>query len=117
MADTNNIFLYNIPKFENSKVYPVNQCDLCCDISVVEPCPLSNCEYKMCGLCWNKIINEENKCPVCRRNFPSPPIKCSDRLETMCIKFCMKNKICFVLLLLLLLLLIYIFAIIVSFNN
>ena len=87
MVDTNNLFLYNIPKFENSKVYPVNQCDLCCDISVIEPCPLSNCEYKMCGLCWNKIINEENKCPVCRRDFPSPPIKCSDRLETMCINY------------------------------
>ena len=96
MADTNNIFLYNIPKFENSKVYPVNQCDLCCDISVVEPCPLSNCEYKMCGLCWNKIINDSNKCPVCRRELPIPHVSCSDYIEKSCIKFMDNIKIIFI---------------------
>ena len=84
MTDTNNIFLYNIPKFKHSKVYPVDTCDLCCDISVVEYCPLTNCEYKMCGLCWYKMINNTNRCPACRREFPDHRT-CKDKLETCCI--------------------------------
>ena len=84
MTDINNIFLYNIPKFKQSKVYPVNTCDLCCDISVIEYCPLSNCDYKMCGLCWNKMINNTNQCPACRRTFPDPRT-CKDKLEICCI--------------------------------
>ena len=96
MTDTNNIFLYNIPQFEMNKVYPINQCDLCCDISVVETCPLLNCDYKMCGLCWNKIINDSNKCPVCRRELPIPHISCSVYIEKNCIKYIDNMKIIFI---------------------
>ena len=86
MTDTNSIFLYNIPKFEKNKIYPINQCDLCCDISIVESCPLSNCDYKMCGLCWNKIINDSNTCPVCRRELPTPYVNCCVYIENKCIE-------------------------------
>ena len=86
MTDTNSIFLYNIPKFEKNKIYPINQCDLCCDISIVEFCPLSNCDYKMCGLCWNKIINDSNNCPVCRRELPQPYVTWCTYIENKCIK-------------------------------
>ena len=96
MTDTNNIFLYNIPKFKMNKVYPINQCDLCCDISVVETCPLPNCDYKMCGSCWNKIINDSNKCPVCRRELPIPHISCSDYTEKIFIKYIDNIKVIFI---------------------
>ena len=86
MTDTNSIFLYNIPKFEKNKIYPINQCELCCDISVVETCPLSNCDYKMCGLCWNKIIKDSNICPVCRRELPRPYVSCCTYIEHKCIE-------------------------------
>ena len=85
MTDTNSIFLYNIPKFEKNKIYPINQCDLCCDIAIVESCPLSNCDYKMCGLCWNKIINDSNNCPVCRRELPRPYVSWCTYIENKCI--------------------------------
>jgi len=86
MTDINSIFLYNIPKFEKRKIYPVNHCDLCCDISVIEYCPLKNCDYKMCALCWNKIINDSNICPVCRREFPMPRDTCYQYIEYKCIE-------------------------------
>ena len=87
MTDTNSIsiFLYNIPKFEKNKIYPINQCDLCCDISIVETCPLSNCDYTMCGVCWNKIIKDSNKCPVCRRELPLPHVSWCKYIENKCI--------------------------------
>lgn len=115
MNDTNTIFLYNIPKFEKNKVYPIEQCDLCYDISVVETCPLINCDYKMCGLCWDKIINNDNKCPVCRRDFPSISTKCSDRLEIMCIKYCMSNIL--VKLVIFFVLILYSISFIIIFNH
>lgn len=89
----NNIFLYEMPNFKHSKIYPVNECDLCCNISIINICPLLNCDYKMCPVCWNKIINDSNKCPVCRRILPKSKIKCSDKLETICMKYCRKEKI------------------------
>ena len=87
MTDTNSIsiFLYNIPKFEKNKIYPINQCDLCCDISIVETCPWSNCDYTMCGVCWNKIIKDSNKCPVCRRELPLPHVSWCKYIENKCI--------------------------------
>ena len=88
MTDTNSIsiFLYNIPKFEKNKIYPINQCDLCCDISIVEQCPLSKCDYTMCGLCWNKIIKDSNTCPACRRELPRPYVSCCTYIENKCIE-------------------------------
>ena len=93
MTDTNSIFLYNIPKFEKNKIYPINQCDLCCDISVVETCPLSNCDYKMCGLCWNKIIKDSNICPVCRRELPPSHVSWCVYIENKCIEYIDNMKV------------------------
>ena len=97
MTDTNSIFLYNIPKFEKNKIYPIKQCDLCCDISVVETCPLSNCDYKMCGLCWNKIIKDSNTCPVCRRELPRPYVSYCTYIENKCIEYIDNMKVICVL--------------------
>ena len=110
----NHIILYEMPNFKHSKIYPVNECDLCCNISIINICPLLNCDYKMCPVCWNKIINDSNKCPACRRILPNPKIKCVDKLETMCILYCRKktilNIIFLILIIYLLLVLIVFFA-------
>ena len=100
-----------MPNFKHSKIYPVNECDLCCNISIINICPLLNCDYKMCPVCWNKIINDSNKCPVCRRILPNPKIKCVDKLETMCILYCRKT----ILNIIFLILIIYLLSVLIVF--
>lgn len=79
-----------LPRFNNHKVYPILECDICNTHDIVETCPLENCDTKMCSQCWYKIMEDFNgQCPTCRRMMPPKKPTCCEKMELILV-----NDVC-----------------------